>query len=291
MDKWHAGVLVGVDGSEAARRALDWAATVAARHGARLTVISAHEVPSSVGDLGFSPAQPQIDAEHAVEQALEQLARTHPAALDVGGEVVQGRAAHVLVRRSRTSDLVVVGRRGLSGADRVVLGSVSSAVAAMAHSPVAVVPEHAPGGAPRRVVAAVDTSHPDIVLDYAFREAAASARPLEIVHVVDAGVLAGSLPEYPGTGDGWHEWAGRVVREEARRWADKHPEVPYEVTITEGRRSAVLLHHLQGDDLLVVGGRRHPSVVGRVLGSVPDRLLRSAPCPVVVAHLPERKAG
>jgi nucleotide-binding universal stress UspA family protein len=40
-----AGMIVGVDGSPGAHRALDWAMKEAAAHHAHLTVVAVHEVP------------------------------------------------------------------------------------------------------------------------------------------------------------------------------------------------------------------------------------------------------
>lgn len=285
MEKWQAGVVVGVDGSDESSHALEWAAAAADRHGARLSVVSAFTLPTSVTGPGFSLAEARAEAEHAVERALAQLAGKRPGSRDVVGEVTPGGAAHVLVDRSRTSDLVVVGRRGLTGLDRVLLGSVSSALAAMAYGPVAVVPRRAPDVAPRRVVAAVDTDdQPGPVLELAFEEAAASGCALEVVHGVDPGLLAGALPGYATMPESWRDWALRAVSDDASRWAEKYPQVRYDVTVREGRPRDVLLEHLRPDDVVVVGGRRHSPVVGRMLGSVPDRLLRSAPCSVVIAH-------
>ena len=42
-----AGIIVGVDGSAGAHRALDWAMKEAAAHHAHLTVVAVHEVPVS----------------------------------------------------------------------------------------------------------------------------------------------------------------------------------------------------------------------------------------------------
>jgi len=285
MEKWYAGIVVGVDGSDEASHALEWAAAEADRHGAPLTVLSTFTLPT-VAAPTFSLADARSEAEDAVRNALGQLAGRRPGSHRVVGEVVPGGAANVLVQRSRTCDLVVVGRRGLTGFDRVLLGSVSAAVAAMAYGPVAVVPRGAQVTVPRRVVAAVGTDDQRApVLQLAFEEAAARSCPLSIVHGIDPGLLAGALPGYATMPESWREWALGAVSDEANRWAEKYPQVVYDIAVREGRPREVLLEHLRGDDLVVVGGRRHSPVVGRMLGSVPDRLLRAAPCAVVVAHM------
>lgn len=51
-----------------------------------------------------------------------------------------------------------------------------------------------------------------------------------------------------------------------------------------GPAAKVLIEAAQEADLLVVGGQRRAGVVGAVLGSVADRCVREAPCPVVVVR-------
>ncbi|WP_162616493.1 universal stress protein [Xylanimonas allomyrinae] len=135
MVRWCQGVVAGVDGSEEGYRALDWAAGAADRHDARLTVIGAFVVPLVPVPVGgvMSAAGLHAGTDRVVERALVRLGARRPGGRQVATEVVPGAAAHVLVQRSRLANLIVVGRRGLGAVNRLLAGSVSSAVAAMAH--------------------------------------------------------------------------------------------------------------------------------------------------------------
>jgi nucleotide-binding universal stress UspA family protein len=287
MVTWFQGVVVGVDGSEEGYRALDWAAAAADRHEARLTVVGSYVVPLSpvpAGDL-LTTGNLHAGTDLAVARALTRLGTRRPGGRDVATEVVPGAAAHVLVQRSRISDLVVVGRRGLGAVDRVLAGSVSSAVAAMAYGQVVVVPAAAQGATPRRVVVGVaPDEYPGPVLEAAFDEAELLGVPLEVVHAVDPGPLSAALEVYEGWGQAWRESATEAVRDDVQRWATKHPGVECTISVVEGRAAEVLQGALRPDDLMVVGGRSHLRTTGRLLGSIPDRLLRSAPSTVMVVH-------
>jgi nucleotide-binding universal stress UspA family protein len=111
-------ILVGFDGSPNAWRALEEALAVAGAD-ARVTVVAA--------------ALP--DVAEGLEERRRELedARRRLAELDREAELVAvaGAPADVLVEEAerRGADLIVVGRRGLSGAERLVMGSVSSKVA------------------------------------------------------------------------------------------------------------------------------------------------------------------
>lgn len=286
MNRWCQGVVAGVDGSEEGYRALDWAQAAADRHEARLTVLGTYVVPVATytGPV-LTSGTVHAAADRAVVRALVRLDGARPGGRDVATEVVPGAAAHLLVQRSRTSDLVVVGRRGLGAVERLFAGSVSSALAAMANGPVAVVPASASPRPPRRVVAGVATdAYPGPLLETAFDEAAALGVPLEVVHAVDPGPLASDLALTEGWGTPWRATALAAVRDDVQRWAEKYPEVPCRVTVVDGSPADALVRDLHPDDLVVVGGRSHRRIAGRVLGSVADKLLRTAPCAVVVAH-------
>ena len=141
------GIIVGVDGSPGAHRALAWAMREAAAYHAPLTVVAVHEVAASgwTGNPIILPAD-EADLEktrHAAEEAAAKaatgLGETRPASVTV--QAVNGFAAEELINASRDADLVVVGFRGAGGFARLVLGSVSNKVVHHAHCPVVVVPQ------------------------------------------------------------------------------------------------------------------------------------------------------
>jgi len=140
------GIVVGVDGSEAAHRALDWAIREAGLRGAALTVLAVHQVASNywTGDPELYPAdQPATEAirqaaEDAVQKAVSQAGEPGPASVTV--RAVSGLPAQELVGASSGADLVVVGSRGGGGFSKLVLGSVSNQVVSHAACPVVVIP-------------------------------------------------------------------------------------------------------------------------------------------------------
>lgn len=110
-------VVVGVDGSVVAVRALDEAAAEAVRHGTELEIVFA------VTDID--------EAGPTLKSAVEQVRRRHPG-LPVSTVPVVGDATEALLRRGRDAALTVVGSRGLPGFAGLVLGSVSLRLAAHA---------------------------------------------------------------------------------------------------------------------------------------------------------------
>ncbi|MFP3712167.1 universal stress protein [Puerhibacterium sp. TATVAM-FAB25] len=285
-DSWSIGVVVGVDASPESAHALEWAVPAAARHDGHVVAVSAY--PPSWGPLSAATAgavdQARRECEGFVRRAVARLAPD--AAAGVVRRAEPGNPAAVLVGWSRSADLVVVGRSGAAGLDRLVLGSVSRLTAAMARGPVAVVPPTARVGAPERVVVGVGglDEDPTGLLDVAFAEGRAAGCPVRVVHAVEprsaADLLASELlPAGP-----WDDTTEVETRDLLERWSDKYTDVDRTVELRRGDAATVLLDEATERDVVIVGGRRHPATVGRLLGSVPDAVVRRARGTVVIVH-------
>jgi nucleotide-binding universal stress UspA family protein len=123
-------IVVGVDGSDEARRALEWALTEARTRGAPVRVVHAYPEESSRGE-----AELIVNAE---------VASCDTEGLEVVREAVGGPPVRVLLDAGRDADLLVVGSRGRHGFPGLLLGSVSQQVANHAACPVVIVPAQRP---------------------------------------------------------------------------------------------------------------------------------------------------
>lgn len=136
-------IVVGVDGSETAARALKWAVDEARLHRAALEVVHAWHAPY-VGDFAYATVA--LDPE-VFETAARETLDAAVASVDVSGLTAPvervlstGGAAAAILEAAKGADLVVVGSRGLGGFRGLMLGSVSHQVAHHATCPVVVVP-------------------------------------------------------------------------------------------------------------------------------------------------------
>ena len=132
-------VVVGFDGSESARKALDWAAQYAARVGAVLEPVYAYGPPSG---LVLTPGSLDEEIYSEAAQFLEEAVKStlKESGVQVCPRAVQGRAAPVLLEASEDAELLVVGTRGAGGFPALRLGSVASHCVHHATCPVTVVP-------------------------------------------------------------------------------------------------------------------------------------------------------
>jgi nucleotide-binding universal stress UspA family protein len=138
------GIVVGVDGSGHSRKALETAAAEAAAHGVPLTVLVIHQavrdVYGSASHYGDDAALTEKAKEAAQADTDQVLAAAGSQPTSVTVTAVHGLPVDELVKASESADMIVLGRRGMGGFVRLLMGSVSSQVAQHAQCPVLIVP-------------------------------------------------------------------------------------------------------------------------------------------------------
>jgi nucleotide-binding universal stress UspA family protein len=131
-----ASIVVGTDGSETAREAVRQAVALARQLGARLEIVSAYE-PVSRGRLREEAQQVPSDLQWIVNPREDVDATLREAAEEAKAAGVenetyarQGDPADAIldVAEERGADLIVVGNKGMTGANRFLLGSVPNKI-------------------------------------------------------------------------------------------------------------------------------------------------------------------
>jgi nucleotide-binding universal stress UspA family protein len=130
-------IVVGYDGSEAAKRALGRATTLAGE-GNRIVVVAAAESHARTGITEGSHLDPS-----EIERRRRDLedAQAYLSQRGVEAETIeaQGDPGDVILEASKDADLAIVGSRGLNPLQRLLMGSVSSKVVHRAECDVLVV--------------------------------------------------------------------------------------------------------------------------------------------------------
>lgn len=133
-------LLVAVDGSRPAMRAIDAAVEIARRFGASICLL--HAFPHVSDMLGTPSYEHLIEARSLIGRGLLEAARSQVgdhAECDV--QLIEGPAAQAILRVAEEEqfDLIVVGSRGHGQLGGLLLGSVSNSVAQRAKCPVLIV--------------------------------------------------------------------------------------------------------------------------------------------------------
>lgn len=272
-------VVVGLDGSEQALRALDWAADHADGHRWPLRLVHVQASGWRASD---------VDATSVFAAATARLATHAHGAMPVSTVVRAGRVTEALLEASADASMLVVGREGDARLAGLVFGSTSGACVARARVPVVVVPDTwRPDARTSRIVVGVgaeDTSRSAV--QYAFEMAAERVAPLVAVH-------AWSLPTRPPDGVSIYDYTGRLETQARhdldavlRPWRLAFPTVDVTPIAEFGDAAMALRVHSVNADLVVIGGRRPGTVTGLVLGSEVGMVLRRVLRPVAVVYEP-----
>lgn len=281
-------VVVGVDGSEAALAALDWAVGEAVERHRRLRVVHAFIWPLfdhvSLGPLPAGPPSSglRMAAQAIVDEAVRRASTMSPG-LVVEGIVCPGASGPVILREAEDATLVVVGSRGLGGFAGLLLGSVSSQLAA--HSPCPVVVTRAPS--PQRgrplgdhVVVGMDgPSTSTGTVEFALGEASRLHIPLTMISCAPPGPAIYGVPfDDEQVIDAHRQSLATAVE----AWQPKYPDVRITPELVRGTPAHALVDASRTARLVVVGARGSGGFHGLALGSVSQQVLHHASSPVAV---------
>lgn len=280
-------IVVGVDGSERNIAALEWAVAEAERHNRPLHLVS-------VACEATTPPQPWTEnstIQYSVaetERMIDRVRRRYgPRMAEVSVEVPVGVPSRKLVKTLQPGDELVVGRRGVGPAERVILGSTSIEVTGRSPVPTVIVPddwepaEHVS----KPVVAGVDgTDRDEGVLEFAFAQAAAAWTTLVVVHAWQ------EPPSYVWEGDRLEvntKEAEAALGERLEPWVGRFPGVDVDCHTPVVPPGRALLDASADAQLVVLGryaGVHH--IIGFSGLSTCRKVLHHAASPVSVVPMP-----
>lgn len=132
-------IVVGVDGSESAQRALRWAVDEARRREATLEVVHAwRRIP--ISDYLVNEPEPGGSARFAQAVLDQAVDAEDTAGVTVERKLVPGKGAYALIHEAKGAAMLVMGSRGRGGFSGLLLGSVSQQAAHHAPCPVVIIP-------------------------------------------------------------------------------------------------------------------------------------------------------
>jgi nucleotide-binding universal stress UspA family protein len=139
-------IVVGVDGSPAAQRALAWAVSEVDHRREPTSVQAITAWQRDPADEPESVAVRPLDPRDAAERVLTHtiaVVRGGSPDVAIAGEVLEGDPAATLIRASAGAEMLVLGSHGHSEVFHAVLGSVADSCVRGATCPVVVIPVHA----------------------------------------------------------------------------------------------------------------------------------------------------
>ncbi|HEX8106671.1 MAG TPA: universal stress protein [Kofleriaceae bacterium] len=193
-------------------------------------------------------------------------------------EMLQGDAAF---------GLVVMGTHGRTGLDRVLLGSVAEKVVRHAPCPVLTVPARGQVSEFRRVLCPVDFSESSRrAVALAAELVAGGGSGITLLHSIEVPVSYSGEPRVEGFAEALDK-RGTDLLEDWARDLRTRVSVPVTTRSRIGSPGAQILAILDDDrifDLVVMGSHGRTGLRRALLGSVAEKVVRHAGCPVVVAR-------
>jgi nucleotide-binding universal stress UspA family protein len=301
-------ILVPVDFSAQSEQAAIIAVEIASRHLATVTLLHVDPFPG-VAAVAVEPVYipPDLftglraDYDRRIDDNIERLQAMLSAYQAPGVSLsVERRTTGVTegileLAREWDADLIVMGSSGLSGAARLLLGSVADKVSRHAPCPVLVTraqdDEERPQQPFRRILVGIDYSRFSVPIARLASSVAAAGSAMELVHVWSPPYVS-ALNTHLGGGEST-EWVNAVERAralEAQRlesFAAENELGEASCFVGTGNVPTGLLDRADevNADLLVLGAHGRRDLRERLLGTTSDRLLRHAR--VAVLLMPE----
>jgi nucleotide-binding universal stress UspA family protein len=288
-------VVVGLDGQQPGRIALDWAIDEARWRRTSLRLLHAAPMPlrGRTSEQSTEMVPRDEESAHILDEAVDRvraLSPTTPVSTSTG----HGDAAVMLVEASKDASCVVVGARTRGALASAFLGSTSVDVAAHAASPVVVV-RQLPVVRPNRpgvVVGSDGSAVSTAAIAEGFRQADERGLPLTVVHAwfLDPGMGLAALQSEDAlraAGEAEHALAAEALA----GWSEKYPDVMLHHEVINAHPVQALVERSDGAALVIVGSRGRGGFGGLLMGSVSQGVLHHAHCPVMVVKAPPEEGS
>jgi nucleotide-binding universal stress UspA family protein len=266
-------VVVGIDGSQAAIQAAEWAVDEAVSREVPLRLVEV--IPQQVEPAPFaSVGNVRMEVEYA-EAALRIAAATVAAAgkpVKVETAILQGDSAATLIAESRNAEMVCVGSVGIGRFAKALLGSTVAELAEAASCPVAIIrtqQSRPKPGSSLIVVAVNDSPGNDDVVEQAIREAQLRHAP-----VLALGVWRDDLGEVPSD----------ELDRQVRFWNQRYPSVKIHAAATRTGIADFLDVMSDRRIQLAVIGNSDIDQVASLLGPHSHPIFGHADCSVLIVR-------
>jgi nucleotide-binding universal stress UspA family protein len=277
----HNNLLCGVDGSDASLHAFKEGARLAGADG-RLVAVSV--APNYNGDLRLLGVQ---EAGKLIRQPCDAaLSRCEAAARDAGVAVKticalgQPYARLIELAEEENSDLIVIGAKGLTSLKYTSLGGVARKVIGFTSRDVLVVPSGARVGWQHILLATDLSANSEGAENRALELALTYESKLTIVSVLELpSCLYGEVGELGCSLPADRSGILENLQDKAASWG-----IAVETVVKQGEssRSIVAAAKDYGVEVIVMGSHGRTSLTRLLMGSITEKVIGSAVCPVLV---------
>lgn len=288
-------ILWASDGSKESRGALRWAEMLASRFGAKITAISVaessdisrFEVPDKLKEEMSLIDRELVTKESKRLRRVETILKQK--GIEVETRVVKGVPYQEIIKaaQSQGADLIAMGKRGLNLWARTMLGSTTTRVLREVHLPVLTVREWTKQPVIKRIVVPSSFAPADnVALQWALELAATLGASICLLHIFEAH-------------KSWDTARGKFMVQQRKLDTEKlnamlasvrtrsHKDVLVSTRVKAYYRpwsGIVSFVRDEGVDMIVMCTYARKGVPRLFLGSVAERVITEAPCPVITVR-------
>jgi nucleotide-binding universal stress UspA family protein len=275
-------ILVAIDGSESSTHALKESFKLATNEDSWITAVSV--APPYKGDLAMTAiGNIQKAIKDPYKKALseaEKIAKKENVSIKTVCEEGEPYIAIVDLADAEKCDLIVTGRKGVSRIERVLMGSVTARIIGHSHTDVLVVPEDTKIGWKRVLLPTDGSKYSDVSANKAIELVKSYDGEIKALSVVD--VPEEFLVRAPGAVENLVKKAKKMVEDIKKKASSKG--VRAEGFVREGEAFKVIIDIAkdQKTDSIIIGSHGRTGIKRLLMGSVTERVIGHAPCPVLV---------
>jgi nucleotide-binding universal stress UspA family protein len=275
-------ILVAIDGSESSKNALRESFKLATNEQSWITVVSV--APPYEGDLALMAiGNIQKAIKEPCEKALveaEKIAKAERVMIKT--VCVEGKPYERIIdlAEAENCDLIILGRKGMSRVERVLMGSVAARVIGYSPKDILVVPEDTKIGWKIILVSTDGSRYSKAATNKAIDFAKSYGGEIKAVSVVD--VTEEFLARAPGAVEELVRKAKNFV-DDIREKADVQG-VKAETFVREGEPYKIIttLAKEYKSNVIVMGSHGRTGLKRLLMGSTAEKVIGYAPCPVLV---------
>jgi nucleotide-binding universal stress UspA family protein len=276
-------ILVAIDGSESSMHAVRESFKLANNEKSWITVLSV--IPTYEGDLGATWITNVKEAmEKPCRIALseaEKLAKEERVLIKTVCEEGEIYERIVDIADAENSDVIVMGRKGMSKLSKALVGSVTARVIGHSHRDVLVVPEGTSIGWKSILVSTDGSKYSDAAIDRAIVFAKSYGSEVKVISVVD--VTEEFIARAPGALEGLVKKAKDIVEDVKKKVSSEGIKAEGIVREGEAYRVITELAGKENTGVIVMGSHGRTGLKRLLMGSVTEKVIGYAPCPVLIA--------
>ena len=275
-------ILVAIDGSESSKHALRESFKLATDEKSWVTVVSV--IPQYEGDLGATWISNVREAmkkpcQIALSEA-ENMAKKERVLIKTVCEEGEIYERIVDLADAENSDLIVMGRKGISKLSKALVGSVTARVIGHSQKDVLVVPEGTSIGWKNIVFATDGSKFSEAATNKAIDFAKSYGSEIQVISVVD--VTEEFMARAPGAVEDLVKKAKEIVEDVKKKASSEG--IKAESIVREGDAYKVIVNiaKKQGANAIMMGSHGRTGLRRLLMGSVTERVIGHAPCPVLI---------